>query len=248
MILGNILLIGIVVLWVLREPERSDPAPPNVTVQVAEFQRYRGTRTPLPTIIPLLAPRRGNPPTITPPPTFTPLATFTPVPVIEPFSQSVPHPIYVQASSPKTAIGASPTNQPTAAPPYPAVRLREPQNGQNVVGESATFEWQDPGLRQTGDHFELRLKHLGSPIWEESFQGAGVKLVLNIRDILGYGDYVWTIFVLDAQNQVVSQASEERKIAWQPKEVSEPSQGARGSPGSQGPQTPQIIKSPPIIK
>ena len=96
------------------------------------------------------------------------------------------------------------------------MRLREPQNGQKVVGEVAIFEWQDAGLQQTGDIYELWLKQFGSPTWEKSFQVASGKLALSIRDAMGYGDYVWSISVRDAQRQIVSQAGEERKITWQP--------------------------------
>ncbi|MCL5952596.1 MAG: protein kinase [Chloroflexi bacterium] len=127
----------------------------------------------------------------------------------------------------------APTKMPTVAIRYPAVALREPKNEQLVQGESATFEWTDPAMQQSGDHLELRIRRAASSIWEKGFPVAGGKFILSIRDVFDYGDYVWSVMAVDAEQQIVSQPGEEREISWQPKQQS----------GS-GPAQPQ----PPFVK
>lgn len=135
---------------------------------------------------------------------------------------STPGPVTNTPTNTATMVAiSSPTRTPTVAPRYLAVQLREPRNGQKVEGESATFEWQDIGLVQT-DHYELWLRHASSVAWGKSYRVTGGKFVLSIRDGMDYGEYIWSIFVLDSQGNVVSQMGEERKMIWQPRSAPNP--------------------------
>lgn len=164
----------------------------------------------------------GNSPT----PTMI-TATSMPPPVTD-------NPIPTNGGSPTIAATASLTSQPPVALRYPAVPLREPQHDQKVQGESLTLEWQDIGLAES-DHYELWLRRFGGETWDKRFKVSGGKFVLLIRDGMDYGDYIWSIFILDAHQQVVSHVGEERKVTWQPRGAREPS-----APGA--PQPPIITK------
>jgi hypothetical protein len=151
------------------------------------------------------------------------MVTSTPLPVTNTPAPTVTNTATIPAT-------ASPTRTPTVAPRYPAVQLREPRNEQRVQGEGATFEWQDLGIEQS-DHYELWLRPVSSVTWGKSFKVAGSKFVLFLRDGMDYGEYIWSVFVLDAQAHVVSQLGEERKMIWQP----------RGAPNSSDSNPPPVF-------
>lgn len=119
---------------------------------------------------------------------------------------------------PTATVAASPTKPPAIALRYPAVTLLEPRYGQQVNSETATFEWQDT-RPETGDHYELWLKRLGSSTWEKRYSIGGGKFVLSYRDAMDYGDYVWSVLILDTLGQVVSPIGEERKLIWRPRDA-----------------------------
>lgn len=154
-------------------------------------------------------------------------ATSTLSPVID-------TPIPTIGSTPTIAATASLTSQPTVSLRYPAVLLRDPQREQKVQGDSLTLEWQATGLAES-DHYELWLRRVENKTWEKTFKVAGGKFTLSIRDGMDYGNYVWSILILDAHQQVVSQVGEERMVTWQPKGPKEPS-------APNPPQPPVITK------
>ncbi len=202
--------------------------------------------TPVVVIIP--ATTTSVPSTVTPVPVTPTAALAPPSPAPSQVPTSAPTAIptaAVPTAAPTTAVPtatrvnptSTPAPSPTVAIRYPPVALREPKNGQAVQGESATLEWTDLPLQQPGDYLELRIRQASSPTWQKTLPVSGGKATLSIRDLFDYGDYVWSVLALDAQQQIVSQAGEERKIVWQPKGAPS-SSGSGGSDGSAPPPPP----------
>lgn len=137
-------------------------------------------------------------PTATPLPTATPTITLTPT---------------ATATSTPTATPL-PTSTPTIALRYPGINLREPPDNQKREAIAITFEWDDVGLRE-GDSYAVFVRRVTSPTWEKTFYtGTQRKFVWGREQTLGYGDYVWTVFVLDSRGNPVSAKGGERKFTW----------------------------------
>ncbi len=166
-------------------------------------------------------------PTLTPTP--PPTATLTPTATALPASTPTLAPTATNTSAPTaTATRAStatatsaptatkpPTPTPTAAPRYPGVRLREPQDGRALETKSFVFEWESLPLSQDGDHYEVFVRSAQDSTWGKRFNaGASLKLPMSQEQSLVFGDYVWTVFVVDARGQVASGQGETRRVKW----------------------------------
>lgn len=164
--------------------------------------------TPTPTALPTL--------TLAPTATASPSNTPSPMPT----STNTPAPTGTPTFSPTATMTSSPspTKPPTATPTvalrYSAMRLREPQDGRSIEAKSFNFEWESATL-QEGDHFEVFIKSPQNSTWDKRFNAGGsLKLPMSKEQSLLYGDYVWTVFVVDAKGQVASGQGETRKIKW----------------------------------
>ena len=167
------------------------------------------TPTPLPTMT--LAPAATETPTLAPTPSPTPTATSTSTPA--PTATPTLIPSATATSSP------SPTQPPTATPTislrYPSLKLREPQDGRAIEAKSFNFEWESTALQQDGDHYEVFLKSPQHSTWDNRFNvNSQLKLSMSKEQSLLYGDYIWTVFVVDAKGQVASAQGETRNIKW----------------------------------
>ena len=97
---------------------------------------------------------------------------------------------------------------------YSAVALREPQNGRSIEAKSFNFEWDSANL-QGGDHYEVFIRTLQDSSWGKRFDaGTSLKLPMSQEQSLLFGDYVWTVFVVDGKGQVASGTGETRNIKW----------------------------------
>lgn len=159
---------------------------------------------PISTVVPAPAT-----PTVTTTHTATPLPTPTPT-----------HTPTVTATSTATttstpAATQTPVPTPTIALRYPGVSLREPPENYKRETVAITFEWDDIDLRVDGDGYAVFVRRASSPTWEKTFYaGTQRKVVWGREQTLGYGDYVWTVFILDRQGQTVSAKGSERKFYW----------------------------------
>jgi hypothetical protein len=107
------------------------------------------------------------------------------------------------------------TPTPTPAPRYPPVTLREPPDNQKRETVAITFQWEDLGINQDGDHYQVFVKRPTSPTWEKIFEAGRQRQVIWGREQnIGYGDFAWTVFVVDAQGNPVSAKGVERKFYW----------------------------------
>jgi hypothetical protein len=78
-----------------------------------------------------------------------------------------------------------------------------------------TFEWDDIGLRTDGDGYMVFVRRAQNPTWEKSFYaGTQRKIVWGREQTIGYGDLVWTVFVIDSKGQIVSEQGAQRKFYW----------------------------------
>ena len=162
------------------------------------------TPTPLPTAT--LAPTATAVPTSTA--TLAPTFTSTPAPT----ATATLKPTVTATSSP--APTKPPTATPTLALRYSAVKLREPQDGRSIEAKSFNFEWESANL-QEGDHYEVFIKSPQNSAWDKQFNvGASLKFPMSKEQSLLYGDYIWTVFVVDAKGQVASGQGETRNIKW----------------------------------
>ena len=97
---------------------------------------------------------------------------------------------------------------------YPAVKLREPQNGRSIEAKSFNFEWESTNL-QEGDHYEVFIRTPQDSSWGKRFNAGGsLKLPMSQEQSLLFGDYVWTVFVVDPKGQMVSAQGDARNIKW----------------------------------
>jgi hypothetical protein len=95
------------------------------------------------------------------------------------------------------------------------VKLREPADGRALEVKSFIFEWESTTLQQDGDHYEVFIRRTQNPTWENRFNaGTQLKLPMSKEQSLVYGDYVWTVFVVDARGQVASGQGDTRRINW----------------------------------
>jgi len=178
------------------------------------FSACAPSPTPTPT-----PPTATPPPTQTVAPTFTATATSTPSPV--PTFTSTPMPTATPTLVPSATATNSPsptkppTPTPTASLRYSSIKLREPQDGRSIEAKSFNFEWESTALQQDGDHYEVFLKSPQNPTWDKRFN-ANIQLKLPVSKEISllYGDYVWTVFVIDAKGQVASGQGETRNIKW----------------------------------
>jgi len=162
------------------------------------------TPTPLPTMT--LAPTATAIPTSTP--TLTPTSTSTPAPT----ATATLRPTATATSLPSPTKPPTPT--PTLALRYPMVKLREPADGRALEVKSFVFEW-EPLALQSGDHYEVFVRSPQNSTWDQRLNvGAEVKLPMAKGSSLVYGDYVWTVFVVDPQGQAVSGQGETRTVKW----------------------------------
>jgi hypothetical protein len=157
-------------------------------------------------------------PTMTLAPTATALPTSTPTLVSTATSTPAPTATATFTPTPTATSSPSPTKPPAATPTaslrYPMVKLREPQDGRALETKSFVFEWESASL-QDGDHYEVFVRSAQNSIWEKRFNaGAALKLPMSQEQSLVFGDYVWTVFVVDARGQVVSGQGETRRIQW----------------------------------
>lgn len=157
-------------------------------------------------------------PTITPIPTATALPTSTPT--LSPTPTSTPAPTATATLTPTATVTSSPsptkppTPTPTVALRYPMVKLREPQDGRALETKSFIFEWESASL-QDGDHYEVFVRSAQNATWEKRFNAGGaLKLPMSQEQSLVFGDYIWTVFVVDARGQVASGPGETRRIKW----------------------------------
>jgi hypothetical protein len=161
------------------------------------------THTPLPTATPL--PSATASPSATP----TPSSTFTNTP-----TSTVTRTPTVTQTSPPTRT-STPTATPTPALRYPMVTLREPQDGRSIEGISVTFEWEPTTFQRNGDHYEVFLRRAQTASWEKKYNAGGqLKLPLDAEQALSFGNYVWNVFVVDAQGNVVSADGGSRNLTW----------------------------------
>ncbi len=158
-------------------------------------------------------------PTMTLTPTATALPTDTSTP--EPTSTRTPAPTATATATPTATVTNTPsptrppTPTPTAALRYPMVKLREPADGRALEVRSFIFEWEPQSLNQDGDHYEVFVRSAQNSTWEKRLDaGAQLKLSVGKGGPLVYGDYVWSVFVVDARGQVASSPGETRKIKW----------------------------------
>mgnify|MGYP000083851805 CR=1 FL=1 len=150
------------------------------------------TATATLTITPTVIPSPTHTPTLTPTQTNTPTPTATSTPTATP----------------------TPTLTPTVALRYPAINLREPPDNHKREMIAVTFEWDDVGLRE-GDGYAVFVRRITVPTWEKTFYvGTQRKFAWGREQTLGYGEYVWTVFVLDSTGQIVSATGAERKFYW----------------------------------
>ena len=148
-------------------------------------------------------------------------------------AQGTPTKIAATPSVPPSRVTSKPitlsstsTSTPAAQTRYAAVILREPQNGQTVQGSAATFEWEETNL-QGGGHYEVFLRLNSSTQWDGRCKPADrKKCILPIEQAFGYGDYVWTVFIVDSQGKSVSQETELRKFTWREQDSTKPTSDA----------------------
>lgn len=161
-------------------------------------------------------------PTLLPTLTLAPTATALPAstPTLAPTSTSTPAPTSTATRTPTATATSSPsptkppTATPTPAPRYPGITLREPADGRSIEAKSFIFEWESIAL-QGGDHYEVFVRSAQNATWDKRFNaGAALKLPMSQEQSLTFGDYVWTVFVVDAKNQVASGQGETRRIKW----------------------------------
>ncbi len=138
-------------------------------------------------------------------PTSTPTNTSTPTATATATSTSTSTP------APTRTI----TRTPTPALRYPPVSLREPPEGYKKETVGILFQWDDIGLNRDGDNYQLLVRRASSPTWEKTFfPGSDRKVSWGRDQTLGYGDYFWTVNVVDAQGQVVSAKAADRGFYW----------------------------------
>ncbi len=159
------------------------------------------TSTAIPTNTPTLAPTET--------PTASPTVTSTPTSTSTATATNTPAPTKTATASPTV------TKTPTPAPRYPPVSLREPPEGYKKETVGILFEWDDIGLNKDGDNYQLLVRRASSPTWEKVFTPGSQRKVSWGRDqTLGYGDYFWTVTVVDAAGQVVSGKAADRSFYW----------------------------------
>ncbi len=164
---------------------------------------------PATTVAPTVAPTATATDTLTPIPTNTPPSTPTNTSVPTPTSTST-------ATLTSTPVATkTPTRTPTLAVRYPPVSLREPPEGYKKETVGILFQWDDIGLNRDGDNYQLVVRRASSPTWEKTFYPGSERKVSWGRDqTLGYGDYFWTVYVVDGQGQTVSAKGAERGFYW----------------------------------
>jgi hypothetical protein len=164
-------------------------------------------------------------PTATPAPTLTLALTATALPTgtptLAPTYTSTPAPTATATRTPTATATSSPspTKPPTATPTlalrYPMIKLREPADGRSIEAKSFIFEWENTSLQQDGDHYEVFVRSAQNATWDKRFNaGAALKLPMSQEQSLVFGDYVWSVFVVDAKGQVASGQGEMRRIKW----------------------------------
>ncbi|MEP7199061.1 MAG: hypothetical protein ABI874_04505, partial [Chloroflexota bacterium] len=234
---GALLLIGIIVLSQGGKPIIVEPTAARVvlvstattTVTVTPSATSSATTTQTPSAIPsapptLLATMTSTPlPSMTPPPTALPTSTSTP----QPTDTTVP-PTNTQRP-PTATFTSNPASTATPVPIlFPAVTLVEPKNGQIIQGNTARFQYVTNNQAYNAGYSHLLfLRRKGRPVWEfrgndSTTVGFTVKIgqeILAVSDskrVLwpGYGEYEWTVFILDRAGEIFSAQGEARRFVW----------------------------------
>lgn len=149
--------------------------------------------------------------TPTPVPTDTPTSVPTSTPTRTPTATSTSTATATSTPAPTKTI----TPTPTPALRYPSVSLREPPEGYKKETVGILFQWDDVGLNKDGDNYQLLVRRASSPTWEKTFYPGSERKVSWGRDqTLGYGDYFWTVNVVDAAGQIVSGKAPDRSFYW----------------------------------
>jgi hypothetical protein len=109
------------------------------------------------------------------------------------------------------------TPTPTPAPRYPGIVLREPPDNQKRETVALTFQWEPIDLNRDGDHYQVCVRRPTSQTWEKTFDAGRDRQLIWGREQnagFGYGDLIWTVFVIDVQGNIASDKDSERKLYW----------------------------------